>query len=228
MPTSSPWVLTSAPPELPGFIAASVCMNDSMLFAPIERAFALTMPAVTVELRLNGLPTASTHSPTFRLLLSPMVMAGRSLPSILMSARSVILSVPTMRAENSRLSSSVTVSSSAPSTTWLFVTMYPSVEIITPEPEPSRFGVCILRFCLPPFPGLPKNPNGSKKSNGSDSISTVCILLFCKYLMCTTAGRAFSAAYVRSTGWAAGRLLVLAFTLMNAPAENATAIMHIA
>ena len=200
MPTSSPWVLTSAPPELPGFIAASVCMNDSMLFAPIERAFALTMPAVTVELRLNGLPTASTHSPTFRSLLSPMVMAGRFLPSILMRARSVVLSVPMMRAENSRLSLSVTVNSSAPSTTWLLVTIYPSVDMITPEPEPSRLGVCILRCCLP-LPGLPKkNSKGSKPPNGSDSISTVCILLFCKYLICTTAGRALSAAYVRSTG----------------------------
>ena len=33
--------------------------------------FALTMPAVTVEVRLNGLPTASTHSPTFTLSESP-------------------------------------------------------------------------------------------------------------------------------------------------------------
>ena len=45
------------------------------------------------------------------------------LPSIFMSARSVVLSVPIIRAEYSLLSLSVTVSSSAPSTTWLLVTM---------------------------------------------------------------------------------------------------------
>ena len=203
IPTSSPRVFTSAPPEFPALMAASVCMNDSMPFAPSERAFALTMPAVTVELRLKGFPTASTHSPTFSLSLSPIGRAGRLEAVILMSARSVVLSVPMMRAEYSLLSLRVTVSSSAPSTTWLFVTIYPSVEMMTPDPAPSLFGVCTFLFCLPPFPpGLPKNPNGSKKSpKGSDCTSTVCTLLFCRYLMCTTDGRAFSAAYVRSTGW---------------------------
>ena len=39
------------------------------------------------------------------------------------AAKSVVLSVPMMRAENSRLSFSVTVNSSAPSTTWLLVTI---------------------------------------------------------------------------------------------------------
>ena len=68
IPTKSPLVLTKAPPELPGFMAASVCIKDSMPFLLFNMlillAFALTIPAVTVELRLNGLPTAKTHSPT--------------------------------------------------------------------------------------------------------------------------------------------------------------------
>ena len=70
IPTSSPLVFTSAPPLLPGLMAASVCMNDSIVCFPcrisIVLPFALTIPAVTVVVRLNGLPTASTHSPTRR------------------------------------------------------------------------------------------------------------------------------------------------------------------
>ena len=50
MPTSSPLTLTKAPPELPGLMAASVWMKLSMVVLLWrERAFALTMPAVTVE-----------------------------------------------------------------------------------------------------------------------------------------------------------------------------------
>ena len=171
MPTNSPCVLTSAPPELPWLMAASVWINDSIGLPPNERALALTIPAVTVELRLKGLPTANTHSPTFSLSESPIGRVGRFLPSTLIRAKSVFLSVPMMRAENSRLSFSVTVSWSAPSTTWLLVTIYPSADMMTPEPVASRLGVCTCRFCFPPLPcpGLPKKPNGSlKKSlNGS-------------------------------------------------------------
>ena len=141
MPTSSPRALTSAPPELPWLMAASVWMNDSTPLAPMERALAETIPAVTVLLSPSGLPTASTHSPTFRSSLLAIAIVGRFLPSTLMRARSVVLSVPTMRAENSRLSLSVTVSSSAPSTMWLLVTIYPSGEMMTPEPVAVFLGV---------------------------------------------------------------------------------------
>ena len=58
MPTSSPRVLTSAPPELPGLTAASVCMNDSMRNslgrAPRSRALAETIPAVMVDCNSIG------------------------------------------------------------------------------------------------------------------------------------------------------------------------------
>ena len=202
IPTSWPSVLTSAPPELPALMAASVCMNDSTLLAPSVRALAEMMPAVTVLLSPSGLPMASTHSPTLTLSLLAMLMAGRFLPSILMRARSVVLSLPMMRAEYSLLSERVTVNSSAPSTTWLLVTIYPSLEMMTPEPVAVFLGVCTLRFCLPlPWPRS-KNPKGSKKPPKGSSTSTVCILEFCTYLICTTAGRARSAAVDRSTGCA--------------------------
>ena len=76
IPISSPLPFTRAPPLFPGFTAASVCRNDSIGLRPFEgsfyiililRAFALMIPAVTVEVRLNGFPTAKTHSPTFTL-----------------------------------------------------------------------------------------------------------------------------------------------------------------
>ena len=93
-------------------MAASVWIIDDTP-CPMERAFALTIPAVTVLLRPRGLPTASTHSPTFTSSLLAMTMAGRFLASILMRARSVVLSAPMMRAEYSfEFSFRVTVSSS--------------------------------------------------------------------------------------------------------------------
>ena len=65
IPISSPLVLTSAPPLFPLLTAASVWIYDSLtpslLFKSLD--FALIIPAVTVELRLNGFPTAKTHSP---------------------------------------------------------------------------------------------------------------------------------------------------------------------
>ena len=128
MPTSSPRVLTSAPPLLPGFTAASVWMNDSILLRSeppdmMPRPLALTMPAVTVEFRLNGLPTAKTHSPTLSCSESPKGSVLRSFASILIRAMSVLGSVPMILAGNLRLSLSVTSSSSEFSTTWLFVTI---------------------------------------------------------------------------------------------------------
>ena len=201
MPISSPLALTSAPPEFPAFMAASVCMKASTPLAPNERALADTIPAVTVARRLKGWPMARTHSPTFISSDDTTLMAGRLFPFIFIRARSVDLSVPMMRAENSRLSFSVTVSSSAPSTTWLFVTIYPSELMMTPEPVPSRFGVWTFRFWFWPCPLWPKNPKGSNMSpKGSPCISTSCTFEFCRYLICATHGRARSAATVRSTG----------------------------
>ena len=64
------WGFTKAPPLFPGLTAASVCIKDSsgktfsfLLKILMFLALALTIPAVTVEVKLKGLPTASTQSP---------------------------------------------------------------------------------------------------------------------------------------------------------------------
>ena len=65
MPTSWPLMLISAPPELPGLIAASVWMKKPKSETPTWlRASAETMPLVVVWPTPNGLPIASTRSPT--------------------------------------------------------------------------------------------------------------------------------------------------------------------
>ena len=82
---------------------------------------ALTMPAVIVFSRPKGLPIANTHSPTLSFSGSPMATLGRLAASIFSSATSVRLSVPTTLALNSRRSASLTLTSSAPSTTCALV-----------------------------------------------------------------------------------------------------------
>ena len=88
------------------------------------RPLALTMPAVTVWPRPKGLPMASTHSPTSRFSELPNGTVGRGSGLLTRSsARSVLGSRPIRVASNSSFDASVTVISSASSTTWLLVTM---------------------------------------------------------------------------------------------------------
>ena len=87
----------------------------------MSRCLALTMPAVTVLSSPKGEPMAITHSPTFSALTSPIFTAGRPVASIFTTATSVRLSAPMILALNSRLSVSVTMTSSAPSTTCALV-----------------------------------------------------------------------------------------------------------
>src|SRR5437763_8062756 len=66
-PSTRPLPSSSGPPELPGLIAASVWIAPVMvklLGAVMLRPTALTIPEVTVSGRLNGLPIATTGSPT--------------------------------------------------------------------------------------------------------------------------------------------------------------------
>ena len=68
IPMRAPLRFTSGPPELPGFIAASVCIasiNDSTPFAPVVtgRLRAETIPVVTVPDNPSGEPKATTGSP---------------------------------------------------------------------------------------------------------------------------------------------------------------------
>ena len=82
MPTSSPSSPTSAPPELPGLMAASVWMKSSSLSRLMpERPSALTIPEVTVCCRPKGLPIAITKSPTWSLDESArLISAGSCAP----------------------------------------------------------------------------------------------------------------------------------------------------
>ena len=69
MPITCPSRFTSAPPLLPGLIAALVwiaLIRTAELPCPSDtvRPVADTMPSVTVPVRPSGLPIASTISPT--------------------------------------------------------------------------------------------------------------------------------------------------------------------
>ena len=122
MPMRLPAPSISAPPELPGLIAASVWMKFSKVLMPSPvRPSAETMPLVTVWLKPNGLPIASTTSPTRSVSDEPKVMAGRFSESTRSTARSVSGSLPTSFARSFLPSASVTSISSAASTTWWLV-----------------------------------------------------------------------------------------------------------
>ena len=108
MPTSSPFMFTRAPPELPGLIAASVwmaSMTDAWLVEELSpealtgRFRALMMPEVTVPARPRGEPMATTFWPTATVLELPMAMGVRPvLLATLMTAMSAEGSRPTMLA----------------------------------------------------------------------------------------------------------------------------------
>ena len=111
----------------------------------------------------KGLPTANTMSPTSILSLSANVTGSRSLAFTFSTAMSDFSSPPTTLALSSRPSGSFAFTSSAPSTTWLFVSRYPSLDTTTADPAPvwrgagaPRLGIC----------GPKKNSNGSWKGTG--------------------------------------------------------------
>src|SRR5919202_3760640 len=152
MPITWPSASSSGPPELPWLMAASVWIAPEIvkLFgASIVRSSALTMPVVTVSSRPNGLPIATTPSPTSTVLESANVSgcSAERGASTLMTATSVDGSVPTTFALAVLPSENVTVIEVAPSTTCWLVTMWPSPSITKPEPsavdswpEPLPFG----------------------------------------------------------------------------------------
>ena len=148
MPTTLPLRSTSAPPLLPGLIAASVWIAGYVVLLPslseptsTGRLRALTMPLVTVESRPNGEPIATTPSPTFRSVDLPMVAGVRpETSSALMTAVSVSGSVPTTLALADVPSLKKTViepPSPAIAATWLLVRISPSELRMMPEPEPA-------------------------------------------------------------------------------------------
>ncbi len=148
MPTTSPFMLTSGPPELPGLIAASV-WRKSWFSTPLRsrstscRPRPLMIPWLTEWLRPNGLPIAMTHEPTAASSLLPSLAAGRSVRSSLRIATSALLSSQIRVGWNERpsLRKMSICAAEAPATTWLFVrttsVLDPSARTITPEPVSS-------------------------------------------------------------------------------------------
>src|SRR5215831_8995616 len=140
MPTTSPRVETSGPPELPGLRAASVC-NTSSISRPLEarsdRPSADTTPEVTVNSKPSGLPMATTNWPRRSCFESPSTAdASRRAEVTRRSARSVSRSSPINRASRLWPSVSVRRASLWPWITWLLVSTRPSGEMMTPEPMP--------------------------------------------------------------------------------------------
>ncbi len=138
MPIISPAMFTSAPPELPGLIAASVWRKSETSVTPtFERASAETIPLVTVWPTPNGSPMASTRSPTWVASPAASGITGSCSPatSIFKTATSTFGSANSTLAGNSRRSPSATMMSSPPAITWLLVTITPSERTMTPEPS---------------------------------------------------------------------------------------------
>ncbi|CAM5681654.1 hypothetical protein SGLAM104S_10683 [Streptomyces glaucescens] len=128
--------LNSRPPNSNGQPPPGCCCCcPSSVGTVTSRSSAETMPLVTVPVRPSGEPMATTWSPTRTAEESPRVAAGS--PEAFSSwirARSLPLSVPTVRAVYSLPSLVVTVIREAPETTWLLVMISPSPVMITPEP----------------------------------------------------------------------------------------------
>ena len=114
----------------------------------MSRLRADTMPAVTVPPRLNGLPIATTHSPSRTLSESANLTALSGLVGLTRStARSVFWSRPITSAWRREPSVRITLISSASAMTWLLVMTMPAGSMMKPEPSEltrrgERFGAC--------------------------------------------------------------------------------------
>ncbi len=138
-PITSPAEEASAPPELPGFSAASVWITSSIgrpdRLASV-RPSAETTPAVTVAWKPNGAPIATAIWPCRSRALSPSRAAVSPSASARSTATSVSASLPRSRAGLSRPPAKLTRASRAPAITWWLVTISPSGASTTPEPPP--------------------------------------------------------------------------------------------
>src|SRR5882724_1932084 len=205
MPMTSPCMLTSGPPELPGLMAASVWMKSSNGPWPMLRALALTMPAVTVACRPKGEPTAMTQSPTCIRSESPS-RANLNWPlpsSSLSTARSVFLSRPTTFALCLPPSRVITSISVAFSTTCALVRAIPVASTITPEPRLR----CGMRSGASPKnrrkKSSPKNSsNGVRPPPGRPPLEKVLMLMTAGLMTSATPAKlpVFSGICTGSTG----------------------------
>ncbi len=126
---------------MPGLIEASVCIRSTIAFwasVCIVRSRALTTPLLTVgpPFKPSACPTAITSSPTCKSADLPNFAGVNLAADMLITAKSVMLSLPTKVAGYERPSFKVAVTRSAPSTTWLLVSILPKLSIIIPDPTP--------------------------------------------------------------------------------------------
>ncbi len=157
MPITRPAPSISAPPELPGLIAASVWMKklvvgDAGLGAGERRDDALRHRLADAERVADGEHDVAD----LEIVRGAELNRGLEKPPCrrcsFSTARSVRGSRSSMSASNSRLSDSEMRTSSAPSMTWLLVTTRPEASTITPEPSER-----CTRSYGPPKPGPPRS-----------------------------------------------------------------------
>ena len=140
MPTTSPAALTSGPPELPGFAAASNWMRFERRRSPSGDWYSRFRPEITpcdTEGPMpNGKPMAVTCSPSIRCLAERKVAACRSsgICFACSTARSFSGWVLMIAASDSRPSSNCTRTRLAPATTCRLVRITPLSMITTPLP----------------------------------------------------------------------------------------------
>ena len=125
-------------------MGASVWIKSSKGPAFMSLAFADTIPKVTVVANPNGLPIAKAQLPTLALSELPQFTGVNSKSvSTFKIAKSVFLSEPINLACRDVPSCNTTVIEVELATTWLFVTIYPALSIINPEPAAVSFLLCL-------------------------------------------------------------------------------------
>ena len=202
-PITLPDILKRGPPEFPLLIDASVCIKSSYCPWPISLPLADTIPAVTVPPKPKGFPTARTQSPTLKISESPKLTKGSFSPfvSTFKTAKSVLVSLPIILAINSLSSGKNTDISSAPSITWLFVTIRPSSLIIKPEPN-AVDGLLDGPLSLKSLKNSSNGEPGGKFgiSLGGESLTATLVAIF------TTAGDTLSDRSAKLSGGALAKL----------------------
>ena len=105
IPITCPLLFTNAPPLFPEFIDASVWINVYVTLSTATCLFtALIIPEETLLCSPKGFPIAITYSPTCTESESPSSAAVNPVLLILITAKSVWSSVPTIVASYSALS----------------------------------------------------------------------------------------------------------------------------
>ncbi len=131
---------------------------------------------------------AIAHSPIIRSSELPRTAEGRSPASILITAKSDTSSNPRTFPSYSSPLGSVTISLSAPLTTWALVSTYPSGFMM--NPDPMLYTSCLYSR------GRKNLPQNSSKNSSANGEKKGCSLTTrtCTTLMETTAGPTFCAA----------------------------------